>query len=87
MEDNETVAETAKNDRNVTGFLKFAGSKLGKLTTIVSGSRKLRAITAAAISAAALSIGMTVDGEHALLMLTAVMAFAGWGPAPKDDEA
>lgn len=84
MEDNETVEKTAKTDRTLGGFLKFAGKRLGKAVTLVSGSKKLRALTAGAISAGALALGFHVDGEHALLVISAVMAFAGWGSAPTD---
>lgn len=83
--DNETAVQAAKNERTVGGFLKFVGRNMSKAITVVSGSRKLRALTAAAISSAALAIGMSVEGEDVLLMLTAVAAFAGWGPAPVDD--
>lgn len=85
MEDNETVEQTAKTNRTLGGFLTSIGRKVGKATTVVSGSKRLRALTAGAISAGALALGFHVDGEHALLVVSAVMAFAGWGSAPADE--
>ncbi len=59
---------------------------VGKLWTIVSADMRLRALLGAGITAAFAFLGLHVDGETALSMVTAGALLAGIGPHQKSGE-
>jgi len=66
--------------------LKLALAGAGKVFTVVTHSRRLRALAAAGVTGAFALVGLHVDGETALAMLTAAGALAGWGPASSESD-
>lgn len=59
---------------------------VGKLWTVVSADMRLRALLGAGITAAFAFLGLHVDGETALSMVTAGALLAGIGPHQKSGE-
>ena len=94
MNDNETAKKVAKKINTKSRLKRFTTSlsrivhagPTGKVFSVVTSSPKLRAIAAAGVMGAFAFIGMHVDGDTALAMITAAGALAGWGPVKAADE-
>lgn len=96
MNDNETAEKVADtNDKPVDAATSPQAIKpslgektlraAGKVWTVVSADMRLRALLGGGITAAFAFIGMSVDGETALSMITAGALLAGIGPHQKSE--
>lgn len=91
MTENETTEKVAETTEAVPVVIKPSlGEKtlksVGKLWTVVSADMRLRTLLGAAISGAFAFLGLHVDGEVALSMITAGALLAGIGPHQKTGE-
>ena len=88
MNDNETAEQVAHANNTKNRFKRLTSSlsrivragPTGAVFTVITSSPKLRAIAAAGVTGAFAFIGMHVDADTALAMITAAGALAGWGP-------